>query len=176
MTELKKHVETLIANSAEAKDSGDAMRLAQAALNAANAMCALSTALALNKGRASAGLGLAPRPAPSPEGSPKMDEIGKLTLRGRGEELLNKLLREEPYTCMVGAHGDEAVYGESDVPFKAAVWIEEVLDLLRRIEPLAERAASIPETVPDARHAHTFDDYPAGAWRAVALLASDQAQ
>lgn len=47
MDDLKKHVETMIAKSAEAKDSGDAMRFSQAALNAANAMCALGTALKL---------------------------------------------------------------------------------------------------------------------------------
>lgn len=40
----KSEVETLIKKSAEAQDSGDAMRYAQAALNAANAMCAVATA------------------------------------------------------------------------------------------------------------------------------------
>jgi len=45
MQDLKKHVETLIAEAAKAKDSGDAMRFAQAAVNAANAMCALGIAL-----------------------------------------------------------------------------------------------------------------------------------
>jgi hypothetical protein len=46
MEDLKKHVEALIAAAANADgDSGDAMRYAQAALNAANAMCALKTAL-----------------------------------------------------------------------------------------------------------------------------------
>lgn len=44
MKDLKKHVETLVAQAAQAKDSGDAIRFAQAALNAANAMCALGTA------------------------------------------------------------------------------------------------------------------------------------
>lgn len=44
MTEMKKHVETLIEQAAKTEDSGDAMRFAQAALNAANAMCALATA------------------------------------------------------------------------------------------------------------------------------------
>lgn len=45
MDDLKKHVESLIAKSANADESGDAMRYSQAALNAANAMCALGTAL-----------------------------------------------------------------------------------------------------------------------------------
>lgn len=45
MTEQKKHVEDLIKAAAEAKESGDAMRFSQAALNAANALCALGTAL-----------------------------------------------------------------------------------------------------------------------------------
>lgn len=45
MTEMQKNVETLLDKSAKATDSGDAMRFAQAALNAANAMCALATAL-----------------------------------------------------------------------------------------------------------------------------------
>ena len=45
MEDLKKHVERLIKRAADKDDSGDAMRLAQAALNAANAMCALGEAL-----------------------------------------------------------------------------------------------------------------------------------
>lgn len=45
MDELKTHVETLITKAAEAEDSGDAVRLSQAAVNAANAMCALGAAL-----------------------------------------------------------------------------------------------------------------------------------
>lgn len=45
MSEMKNHVETLIDKSAKSQDSGDAMRFAQAALNAANAMCAAQTAL-----------------------------------------------------------------------------------------------------------------------------------
>lgn len=45
MTELKPHIETLIAKAAEAEKSEDAMRFSQAAVNAANAMCALGTAL-----------------------------------------------------------------------------------------------------------------------------------
>lgn len=42
MTEMKKHVEDLIAKAAGASDSGEAMKFAQAALNAANAMCSLN--------------------------------------------------------------------------------------------------------------------------------------
>lgn len=38
---MKDHVETLIRKAAEAHDSGDAMRFAQAALNAANAALGL---------------------------------------------------------------------------------------------------------------------------------------
>lgn len=38
------HVEALLKKAVEAKDSGDAMRFAQAACNAANAMCAVKTA------------------------------------------------------------------------------------------------------------------------------------
>jgi len=49
MTEMKKHVETMVKQAVEAKDSGDAMRFSQAALNAANAMCALGTAERSNK-------------------------------------------------------------------------------------------------------------------------------
>ncbi len=45
MTELKAHVETMIAKAAEAEKSEDAMRFSQAAVNAANAMCALTHAL-----------------------------------------------------------------------------------------------------------------------------------
>ena len=47
MEEMKKHVETLVEMAAQAKDSGEAMRLSQAALNAANAMCALGAVLKL---------------------------------------------------------------------------------------------------------------------------------
>lgn len=39
----KENVETLCKAAAEAKDSGDAMRLSQAAVNVANAMCAVKT-------------------------------------------------------------------------------------------------------------------------------------
>jgi hypothetical protein len=39
---MNAHVETLIKKAAEAADSGDAMRYAQAALNAANAAIGLS--------------------------------------------------------------------------------------------------------------------------------------
>lgn len=38
---MQAHVEALIKKAAEAKDSGDAMRFAQAALNAANAALGL---------------------------------------------------------------------------------------------------------------------------------------
>lgn len=38
------HVETLLKKATDAKDSGDAMRFAQAACNAANALCAVKTA------------------------------------------------------------------------------------------------------------------------------------
>lgn len=41
MSEMKKQVETLIDKSAKAEKSEDAMRFSQAAVNAANAMCAL---------------------------------------------------------------------------------------------------------------------------------------
>ena len=44
MSDSKTHVEALISKAAEAKTPDDAMKLAQAALNAANAMCALKTA------------------------------------------------------------------------------------------------------------------------------------
>lgn len=44
MSDMKKHVEELIKQAAEAEDSGDAMRFSQAAVNAANAMCALQNA------------------------------------------------------------------------------------------------------------------------------------
>jgi hypothetical protein len=42
-TEVKTHVESLIKKAAEAEKSDDAMRFAQAALNAANARCSLMT-------------------------------------------------------------------------------------------------------------------------------------
>lgn len=48
MTEQKKNVEALIEKAARAHDSGDAMRFSQAALNAANAMCAVGTATRSN--------------------------------------------------------------------------------------------------------------------------------
>lgn len=41
---MEKYVESLIEAAANACDSGDAMRFAQAALNAANALCSLKTA------------------------------------------------------------------------------------------------------------------------------------
>lgn len=40
---MDKHIEALIKKAAEAEDSADAMRFAQAALNAANALLALKT-------------------------------------------------------------------------------------------------------------------------------------
>jgi len=43
MTELKKHVESMINKAAQASKSEDALRFSQAALNAANAMVALAT-------------------------------------------------------------------------------------------------------------------------------------
>lgn len=47
--ELSKHVESLIEKAANAKTSEDAMRLSQAACNAANAMCSLAHAQSLAK-------------------------------------------------------------------------------------------------------------------------------
>ena len=41
MIELKQHVETLISSASKTKDSNDAMRFAQAALNAANAIAVI---------------------------------------------------------------------------------------------------------------------------------------
>lgn len=41
MTEAMKQVKDLIARASSTHDSGDAMKLAQAALNAANALCSL---------------------------------------------------------------------------------------------------------------------------------------
>lgn len=45
MDEQKKQIETLIRKAAEAADANDAMKFSQAATNAANAMCALQTAV-----------------------------------------------------------------------------------------------------------------------------------
>lgn len=45
MTDMKTYVETMIKKAAEAQKADDAMKFAQAACNAANAMCALGTAL-----------------------------------------------------------------------------------------------------------------------------------
>lgn len=42
MNDTKKHIENLIAKAAAAEKSDDAMKLSQAALNAANAMCSLA--------------------------------------------------------------------------------------------------------------------------------------
>lgn len=44
--DLKTHVETLLKKAADSAQSDDAMRFSQAACNAANAMCALGSALA----------------------------------------------------------------------------------------------------------------------------------
>lgn len=44
MSDPKTHVESLISKAAAADKPDDAMKLSQAALNAANAMCALKTA------------------------------------------------------------------------------------------------------------------------------------
>lgn len=43
MTTTTKHIETLISAAAAQSDSGDAMRYAQAAVNAANALCAVAS-------------------------------------------------------------------------------------------------------------------------------------
>jgi hypothetical protein len=45
VNEQKKQIETLVKKAAEAVDANDAMKFSQAATNAANAMCALQTAL-----------------------------------------------------------------------------------------------------------------------------------
>lgn len=45
----KKAVETLIQQASKAEDSGDAMRFAQAALNAANALCSLKVVVEATK-------------------------------------------------------------------------------------------------------------------------------
>lgn len=42
MSDMEKHVEAMIKKAADAADSGDAMRFAQAALNAANAVIGLT--------------------------------------------------------------------------------------------------------------------------------------
>lgn len=47
MTEAKKHVEDMIKKAGEANKADDAMKFAQAALNAANAMCSIETAVNL---------------------------------------------------------------------------------------------------------------------------------
>lgn len=44
MDDLKKHVEKMVAQAANTLNSTDALKFSQAALNAANAMCALRTA------------------------------------------------------------------------------------------------------------------------------------
>lgn len=43
MSDMKTHVETLIEKAAKANAATDALHLSQAAVNAANAMCALNT-------------------------------------------------------------------------------------------------------------------------------------
>jgi len=55
MSDMKTHVETLIKKAAEAETSGSmsgpdaAMKYSQAALNAANAMCAVATEKTIGK-------------------------------------------------------------------------------------------------------------------------------
>lgn len=44
MSELREYVEILIAKAGKAKDANDALKFSQAAMNAANAMCALRDA------------------------------------------------------------------------------------------------------------------------------------
>ena len=44
MSEMKKHVETLIEKAGKSEKADDALKYSQAACNAANAMCALKTA------------------------------------------------------------------------------------------------------------------------------------
>ena len=41
---MEKHIEAMIKKAAEAKDAAQAMQFAQAACNAANAMCSLNVA------------------------------------------------------------------------------------------------------------------------------------
>lgn len=41
MSDLQKHVETMIERAAKAQDSQDALRFSQAALNTANTLCQL---------------------------------------------------------------------------------------------------------------------------------------
>lgn len=49
MPELKKHIESMIAKADAAAKSEDALRFTQAALNAANAICALGHAKRINE-------------------------------------------------------------------------------------------------------------------------------
>lgn len=44
MSDLRKHAESMIEKAGKAEKSEDALRFSQAALNAANAMCALKAA------------------------------------------------------------------------------------------------------------------------------------
>lgn len=46
-TNLKSHVEAMIQKAAESTKADDAMKFSQAAINAANAMCSLETAVNL---------------------------------------------------------------------------------------------------------------------------------
>jgi hypothetical protein len=45
---MEKHIESLIEKAGKANDGAQAMQFAQAACNAANAMCALGTAKGMN--------------------------------------------------------------------------------------------------------------------------------
>lgn len=49
MSEMKKHVESMIEKAAKADDSADAMRFSQAALNATNAIMGLADVDKKNK-------------------------------------------------------------------------------------------------------------------------------
>lgn len=44
MSDMKEHVEKMIEKASKADDAGEAMKFSQAAVNAANAMCALKAA------------------------------------------------------------------------------------------------------------------------------------
>ena len=44
MNDMRNHVETLVDKAGKSGDANDALKFSQAALNAANAMCALNTA------------------------------------------------------------------------------------------------------------------------------------
>jgi len=49
--DMKAKVEALITRASEASDSSDAMRLSQAACNAANALCSLRHATRINENK-----------------------------------------------------------------------------------------------------------------------------